>query len=108
YPGALPEMLYAGSLVFVKSPVKIDPGQGGEWWQYRRGANWRHPAGPGSTLEGRDDHPVVHVAYSDAMAFARWENKSLPTEAEWEFAARGGLEGAEYAWGGEFRPGGKA
>jgi formylglycine-generating enzyme required for sulfatase activity len=108
YPGALPEMLYAGSLVFVKSPVRIDPRQGGDWWQYRRGANWRHPAGPGSTLEGREDHPVVHVAYSDAVAFARWENKSLPTEAEWEFAARGGLEGAEYAWGDEFRLGGKA
>jgi len=77
------------------------------WWTFRRGANWRHPLGPVSTLHGLEKHPVVHVAYSDAEAFAKWEGKSLPTEAEWEFAARGGLDGAVYAWGNELNPDGR-
>ena len=75
------------------------------WWDFKRGANWRQPLGPGSSIEGLDDHPVIHVAYQDAEAFAAWAGKELPTEAEWEFAARGGLDSAEFAWGDEFAPG---
>jgi formylglycine-generating enzyme required for sulfatase activity len=104
YPGALPDMLYAGSLVFVKPAGRVELTSMANWWEYRRGAHWREPQGPGSTIEGLDQHPVVHVTYADAEAFARWEQKQLPTEAEWEFAARGGLEGATYAWGHEFMP----
>jgi len=107
YPGALPEMLYAGSLVFVKPGGPVDRSHIGNWWQYMRGAEWRHPQGPGSSLAGRERHPVVHVTYGDAEAYARWVGKELPTEAEWEFAARGGLDGATYAWGDEFMPGGR-
>lgn len=108
YPGALPEMLTPASLVFMPTdgPVSLhDPGQ---WWRYIPGANWREPLGPGSDLHGLMDHPVTHVAWADVEAYARWAGKSLPTEAEWEFAGRGGLEGAEFAWGDEFRPDGKA
>jgi len=104
YPGALPEMLYAGSLVFVKPAGKVLLGQIANWWQYMRGAWWREPHGPGSSVDGIEQHPAVHVTFGDAEAFARWENKELPTEAEWEFAARGGLDGAAYAWGHEFMP----
>ena len=104
YPGALPHMLYAGSLVFVKPDGPVDRQNIGHWWQFMRGADWRHPQGPGSSIDGQQNHPVVHVAYCDADAFARWEGKELPTEAEWEFAARGGLDGADYAWGDEFLP----
>jgi formylglycine-generating enzyme required for sulfatase activity len=104
YPDALPEMLYAGSLVFVQPPAPVDLNRVSNWWQYVRGADWRHPAGPDSSLEGLGDHPVVHVAFADAEAFAVWEGKELPTEAEWEFAARGGLESAVFAWGNEFLP----
>jgi len=107
YPGALPEMLYAGSLVFVKPAGPVDRRQIANWWQFMRGADWQHPQGPDSSLEHRADHPVVHMAFSDAAAFATWEGKDLPTEAEWEFAARGGLDGAPYAWGDEFLPGGR-
>lgn len=102
YPGALPEMLYAGSLVFTKPSGPVDRHHIGNWWQYARGADWRHPAGLDSSTEGLKLHPVVHVTFADAEAFASWENKALPTEAEWEFAARGGLDGAAYAWGEEF------
>jgi formylglycine-generating enzyme required for sulfatase activity len=104
YPGALAEMLYAGSLVFVKPDGPVDQRNIQNWWHFMRGADWRHPHGPESSLEGRSEHPVVHVAFVDADAFARWEGKALPTEAEWEFAARGGLDSADYAWGDEFLP----
>jgi len=105
YPGALPDMLFAGSLVFVKPDGPVDTKNIGNWWQWLRGAQWRHPRGMQSALEGLEHHPVVHVAFGDAEAFARWQGKSLPTEAEWEFAARGSLNGAPYAWGDEFLPG---
>ncbi|HWN17477.1 MAG TPA: formylglycine-generating enzyme family protein [Gemmatimonadales bacterium] len=104
YPGALPEMLYAGSLVFVKPAGKVQLGQIANWWQYLKGAWWREPQGPGTSINGLEQHPAVHATFGDAEAFARWEQKELPTEAEWEFAARGGLEGAPYAWGQDFMP----
>ena len=107
YPGALPEMLHAASLVFEKPPVRVALRNLTDWWSFRRGADWRHPQGPRSSIVGLEQHPVVHVAYADAVAFAEWEGRTLPTEAEWEFAARGGLEGAEYAWGDELAPGGQ-
>jgi formylglycine-generating enzyme len=107
YPGALPHMLYAGSLVFVKPTGPVDLGNFGNWWTFMRGADWRHPTGAQSSIGGRKRHPVVHVTFGDAEAFARWEGKELPTEAEWELAARGGLEGVEYAWGNELAPRGR-
>jgi len=108
YPGALPNMLKAGSLVFSppKHPIN-DMRDWSQWWAFKFGANWRRPYGPRSSLSGLNDHPVVHVAYSDALAYANWAGKDLPSEAEWEFAARGGLEGPEFAWGNEFTLGGK-
>jgi formylglycine-generating enzyme len=99
YPGAKKELLHPGSLVFVKPPNPVDLRDFRNWWRFVLGADWRHPRGPNSTIKGREQHPVVHVAYRDAEAYAAWAGKSLPTEAEWEFAARGGLDGAEYAWG---------
>jgi len=107
YPGAKPELLAPSSVVFHKPRQRVDLRNHHNWWRYVPGADWRHPDGPGSSLEGRERHPVVHVAYEDAEAYARWVGKELPTEAEWELAARGGLDGAEYAWGNEFVPGGK-
>jgi len=104
YPGALPDMLYAGSLVFVKPDGPVDRSNFANWWTFMRGADWRHPHGPTTSIDGRDCHPVVHVTFGDADAFARWEGKTLPTEAEWELAARGGLDGAPYAWGNDFVP----
>jgi len=107
YPGALPHMLKAGSLVFSPPDHRVDTRDWSQWWTFRFGANWKQPYGPGSSIDGLDDHPVVQVAYRDAEAYAKWAGKELPTEAEFEFAARGRLDGAEYAWGDELVPGGK-
>jgi formylglycine-generating enzyme required for sulfatase activity len=107
YPGAKPELLVPASVVFQKTRRPVDLRDPYSWWTYVPGADWRHPAGPASTLHGRERHPVVHVAYEDVEAYLAWAGKSLPTEAEWEFAARGGLEGAEYAWGDELTPRGR-
>lgn len=104
FPGAPPENLVAGSVVFSPPdhPVKLHDHF--QWWSYIDGANWRHPEGPKSTLKGRGKHPVVHIAYEDALAYAKWAGKRLPTEAEFEFALRGGLDRKTYAWGDEFKP----
>ena len=106
YPGLLPGMDQPGSLVFRKSLVPVGTDDPLRWWELCFGADWRHPYGPETTVEGLEDHPVVHVSWGDAMAYAKWAGKDLPTEAEWEFAARGGLEGKEFAWGDELAPGG--
>jgi formylglycine-generating enzyme len=107
YPGAKPELLVPASVVFQKTRQRVDLRDPYSWWTYVPGADWRHPQGPASTLHGRERHPVVHVAYEDVEAYLAWAGKALPTEAEWEFAARGGLEGAEYAWGNELTRRGK-
>ena len=107
YPGADPALLVPGSLVFTGAdgPVPLDDAT--RWWAYLPGAWWRRPEGPDSNLGGRERHPVVHVTYQDAEAYARWSGKALPTEAEWEFAARGGLDGAIFPWGDEETPKGR-
>jgi formylglycine-generating enzyme required for sulfatase activity len=107
YPGALPHMLKAGSLVFTPPGRPVDLRDWSQWWQFKFGAYWRRPDGKGSGIHRSMDHPVTHIAYRDAVAYAAWVGKSLPREAEWEFAARGGLDGAEYAWGDEFTPAGQ-
>ncbi|MGY4103051.1 formylglycine-generating enzyme family protein [Nocardia sp. R16R-3T] len=107
YPDAEPQNLIPGGLVFrpTRGPVPLDNWR--RWWRYVPGACWRHPRGPGTTLDGLDRHPVTQVAYEDAQAYAAWVGKQLPTEAEWEYAARGGLEGATFTWGDEFEPTGR-
>ena len=105
YPGVDPDLLVAGSLVFRRPGARATSHH--DWWAYLPGADWRHPFGPDSSIEGLDRYPVVHVTLADAQAYARWAGKSLPTEAQWEFAARGGLDGAVYAWGNELAPDGR-
>jgi formylglycine-generating enzyme len=107
YPDARPQMLKPGSLVFSPPEYPVASRDFHQWWTFKFGANWRRPYGPGSSIRNLDDHPVVHVACRDVEAYARWAGKCLPTEAEWEFAARGGLDGAEFAWGDELTPGGR-
>ncbi len=107
YPGALPEMLRAGSLLF-EAPRSVSGPDISQWWKFKFGANWKRPLGGLSDLRGKLDHPVVHVAYADAKAYADWAGLDLPTEAEWELAARGGLDDTVYAWGDDFMPGGMA
>jgi len=101
YPGAPAINLAPGSMVFTGTPGPVDLRHLSQWWTWTPGASWQHPTGPRSTLDGLGDHPVVHVAYEDAEAYARWAGRDLPTEAEWELAARGGLDGADYTWGNE-------
>lgn len=107
YPGADPAMLVPGSLVFTATRGPVDLAVMSNWWRYVPGASWRYPAGPGSTTGGKERHPVVHVCWEDIEAYSTWCGKTIPTEAEWEFAARGGLEGATFCWGDEFAPGGR-
>lgn len=107
YPGALPEMLKPGSMVFTPPNHPVDLTNYGNWWAFVIGADWRHPYGPQSSLAGLEDHPAVHISYQDAEAYAAWAGKALPTESEWEYAARGGLEGKEFAWGDELVPDGR-
>jgi formylglycine-generating enzyme required for sulfatase activity len=106
YPDADPDLLVPGSLVFHQTDGPVDLRDYRAWWRWTPGAQWRHPQGPDSTIDGLDRHPVTHVAFADAEAYAAWAGKELATEAEWEFAARGGLEGKRYSWGDEFAPGG--
>ncbi|TZG26546.1 formylglycine-generating enzyme family protein [Sphingomonas montanisoli] len=106
YPGINPAMVRAGSLVFRKTTGPVDLADVSQWWEFCFGADWRHPTGPDSSIDGLEDHPVVHIALADAEAYARWAGKDLPTEAEWEYAARGGLDGAAFAWGDELAPDG--
>jgi formylglycine-generating enzyme len=107
FPGAPPENLVAGSVVFAPPDHPVPLNDHFQWWTYIKSADWRHPLGPESNIGGKENFPVVQVAYEDAVAYAKWAGKRLPTEAEWEFAARGGQGGKTFVWGNEFRPNGK-
>ena len=107
YPGAKPEMLAPSSVVFTAPNKRVDMRNPYNWWSYVPGADWRHPRGPKTSIEGLENHPVVHVAYNDVAAYCYWAKKELPTEAQWEFASRGKLEGAGYAWGDVLQPDGR-
>jgi formylglycine-generating enzyme required for sulfatase activity len=107
YPGLQPDMVAPSSAVFNRPKQRVDLRDHYNWWVNVRGANWRHPRGPASSIKKLANHPVVHVACEDAEAYAKWAGKELPTEAEWEFAARGGLDGSEFVWGDEMTPDGK-
>ena len=107
YPGVDPGKLVPGSAVFSPPAHDVALDDVTQWWRYVPGASWKHPEGPGSTIDGRENHPAVQIAWTDAVAYARWAGKRLPTEAEFEFAARGGLDRNLYAWGNELKPGGK-
>ena len=107
FPDAPLENLVAGSVVFSPPPQPVPLTDHLQWWSYKHGANWRQPEGPGSSIKGRENYPVVHIAWPDAMAYARWAGKRLPSEAEWEFAARGGVSGQLYPWGNQLRPDGR-
>lgn len=107
YPGADPALLVPGSITFAKPPGPVDLSDPMAWWAWTPGACWRHPWGPGSDLRDRDEHPVTQVCFQDADAYANWAGKNLPTEVQWERAARGGIEGAEFAWGDQLAPGGE-
>ena len=107
YPTAPPENLKAGSVVFAPPDHAVPLNDHFQWWAFVSGADWRHPTGPGSSIKGKEKFPVVHIAYDDAQAYAKWAGKRLPTEAEWEFAARGGLSGALYPWGNNFKENGQ-
>src|SRR5437868_1288931 len=107
FPTAPAENLVAGSIVFTAPDHEVPLNDHLQWWSYVKGANWRHLLGPGNDIKGKEKYPVVQIAYPDAEAYAKWAGKRLPTEAEFEFAARGGLSGKTYVWGDEFRPGGK-
>jgi formylglycine-generating enzyme required for sulfatase activity len=106
HPGIPPELLVPGAMVFQQPKGVVNRADVTQWWRYVPGADWRHPFGPGSSIEGKENHPVVNVAYEDAKAYAQWLGHTLPTEAEWEFAARGGLDGAKYSWGDSYDPAG--
>lgn len=108
YPGAIPELLVPGALVFHKTPGPVDLRDWTQWWNWTPGAHWRTPLGPQSSIDGLDDHPVVQVSFEDAEAYATWAGKALATEAEWEYAARGGLDDTDFTWGNDMDPGGRA